>query len=74
VAFKALPTLKAFFPDAAFLALSGTMTTTQKRDLPKLLGLQDFKIIECSPDKPNIFFEKFKKEPTSDVEDCELPV
>lgn len=69
LAFKALPTLKAFFPDVTFLALSGTLTITQKQDLPKMLGLNNFKIIECSPDKPNIYLEKFKKEHASDVEE-----
>lgn len=34
-----------------------------------MLGLNNFKIIECSPDKPNIYLEKFKKEHASDVEE-----
>lgn len=37
--------------------------------MPKKLGLHNFKIIECSPDKPNIYLEKFKKEHASDVEE-----
>lgn len=34
-----------------------------------MLGLNNFKIIECSPDKPNIYLEKFTKEHASDIEE-----
>ena len=68
-AFRELKNMKAFFPDTPFLALSGTLTVEQKQELPKQLSLCNFSIIESSPDKPNLFLEKFKKGSSSDVEE-----
>jgi hypothetical protein len=63
-AFKKLSGIKACFPDIPLIGLSGTLTLEQKRTIPKQLGLVNYKLIEETPDKPNIFLEKHKK--TSD--------
>ncbi|KAK6175939.1 hypothetical protein SNE40_014313 [Patella caerulea] len=66
-AYQKLGSLKSFFPNVPIIALSGTLTEKQKNDLPKQLNLQNYKIIEASPDKPNIFLSKFEKPTASDV-------
>lgn len=63
-AFKKLSGIKACFPDIPLIGLSGTLTLEQKRTIPKQLGLVNYKLIEETPDKPNIFLEKHNK--TSD--------
>ena len=68
-AFRELKNFKAFSPDIPVVALSGTLTLKQKQELPKQLGLSGHTIIESSPDRPNIYLEKMKKEITSDVEE-----
>jgi hypothetical protein len=35
--------------------------------LPKQLGLDNFEVIEASPDKPNIYLDKHRKEAAVDV-------
>ncbi|XP_052213942.1 uncharacterized protein LOC127832477 [Dreissena polymorpha] len=67
-AFKELKTLKACFPSVPFVALSGTLTSEQKKNLPKQLCLSNYTVIESSPDKPNLFLEKFDKGSSCDVE------
>jgi ATP-dependent DNA helicase RecQ len=52
---------------AVLLALSGTLTMSQKESIPKQLGLKTFALVESSPDKPNIFLEKKRKESCKDV-------
>lgn len=47
--------------------MSGTLTLEQKRTIPKQLGLVNYKLIEETPDKPNIFLEKHKKTSDKDV-------
>lgn len=66
-AFKRLGTLKVFFPDVPFVALSGTLTREQKITIPKHLCLVKHEIIETTPDRPNIFLEKKQKQSGIDV-------
>lgn len=66
-AFKRLGTLKVFFPDVPFVALSGTLTREQKITIPKHLCLLKHEIIETTPDRPNIFLEKKQKQSGIDV-------
>ncbi|XP_062576667.1 ATP-dependent DNA helicase RecQ-like [Saccostrea cucullata] len=66
-AYKKLGTLKVFFPDVPFVGLSGTLTKEQKQAIPKQLCLENFKVIETSPDRPNIFLEKEQKQSGTDV-------
>ncbi|XP_071139716.1 ATP-dependent DNA helicase RecQ-like [Mytilus edulis] len=66
-AFKKLRGLKSFFPNVPVIGLSGTLTVSQKETIPKQLGLEDFHTIEKTPDRPNIFIKKIKKEPGTDV-------
>lgn len=40
--FKKLSGIKAFFPDVPLIGMSGTLTTEQKRTIPKQLGLDSF--------------------------------
>lgn len=47
--------------------MSGTLTVEQKRTIPKQLGLVNYKLIQETPDKPNIFLEKHKKTSGKDV-------
>lgn len=47
--------------------MSGTLTTEQKRTIPKQLGLDSYKLTEETPDRPNIFLEKYRKVSGSDV-------
>lgn len=47
--------------------MSGTLTTEQKRTKPKQLGLDSYKLTEETPDRPNIFLEKYRKVSGSDV-------
>ncbi|XP_069113645.1 uncharacterized protein [Argopecten irradians] len=64
-AFGKMSSLKVFFPSVPFIALSGTLTVKQK-EIPALLHLENCKLIEHSPDKRNIFFEKCRKESSED--------
>lgn len=66
-AFKKLRGLKSFFPNVPVIGLSGTLTISQKETIPKQLGLENFHLIEQTPDRPNIFFKKLKKPQGSDV-------
>jgi len=66
-AFKKLGDLKVFFPDTPFVALSGTLTIPQKVNIPNILSLKQFTVIESIPDRPNIYLEKRKKESSDDV-------
>lgn len=66
-ALKKLGSLKVFFPNAPFIALSGTLTVSQKKTIPATLKLQSYKIIEENPDKANIYLAKFRKLPCGDV-------
>jgi superfamily II DNA helicase RecQ len=54
-AFSELHTLCTFFPKVPHAALSGTLTSTQLKTLPKTLGLVDAKVVRENPDRPNIF-------------------
>ncbi|XP_069107293.1 ATP-dependent DNA helicase RecQ-like [Argopecten irradians] len=65
-AFGKMSSLKVFFPSVPFIALSGTLTVKQKKEIPALLHLENCKLIEHSPDKRNIFFEKCRKESSED--------
>lgn len=65
--FKKLSGIKAFFPDVPLIGMSGTLTTEQKRTIPKQLGLDSYKLTEETPDRPNIFLEKYRKVSGSDV-------
>lgn len=47
--------------------MSGILTTEQKRTIPKQLGLDSYKLIEETPDRPNIFLENYRKVSGSDV-------
>jgi hypothetical protein len=67
-AFKKLGSLKVFFPNVPFIALSGTLTVNQKKTIPAQLNLSNYTLIEESPDKPNIYFEKHRKLPCGDVQ------
>lgn len=66
-AFKKLRGLKSFSPNVPVIGLSGTLTISQKETIPKQLGLENFHLIEQTPDRPNIFFKKLKKPQGSDV-------
>lgn len=65
--FKKPSGIKAFFPDVPLIGMSGTLTTEQRRTIPKQLGLDSYKLTEETPDRPNIFLEKYRKESGSDV-------
>lgn len=65
--FKKLSGIKAFFPDVPLIGMSGTLTTEQKRTIPKQLGLDSYKLTEETPERPNIFLEKYRKVSGSDV-------
>lgn len=65
--FKKPSGIKAFFPDVPLIGMSGTLTTEQKRTKPKQLGLDSYKLTEETPDRPNIFLEKYRKVSGSDV-------
>lgn len=49
------------------MGLSGTLTVEQKKTISKQLGLEKYKLVEETPDKPNIFLEKHRKGCGSDV-------
>lgn len=68
-AFKKLRGIKSFFPHAPVIGLSGTLTVSQKEAIPKQLGLENFNLIEHTPDRPNIFLSKVKKQQGIDVLD-----
>lgn len=68
-AFKKLRGIKSFFPHAPVIGLSGTLTVSQKEAIPKQLGLENFNLIEHTPDRPNIFLRKVKKQQGIDVLD-----
>ena len=57
-AFQKLRGLKSFFPNVPVIGLSGTLTVAQKETIPKQLGLENFHLIEQTPDRPNIFLKK----------------
>lgn len=65
--FQDISKLRCFFSDAPFVALSGTLTNSQKEVIPKLLKIKNFYLVERSPDKPNVFLEKFINEAGVDV-------
>lgn len=65
--FKKLSGIKAFFPDVPLIGMSGTLTSEQKRTIPKQLGLDSYKLPEETPDRPNMFLEKYRKVSGSDV-------
>lgn len=66
-AFKKLRGIKSFFPNVPVIGLSGTLTVSQKKTIPKQLGLENFYLIEHTPDRPNIFLIKMKKGQGTDV-------
>lgn len=66
-AFKKLSGIKAFFPNAPLIGMSGTLTTEQKRTIPKQFGLDSYKLTEETPGRPNIFLEKYRKVSGSNV-------
>ena len=66
-AFKKLGSLKVFFPNVTFAALSGTLTVAEKKGLPKKLNMDKCKLVEASPDRENIFFTKIKKTSSREV-------
>lgn len=66
-AFKKLRGIKSFFPNVPVIGLSGTLTVSQKKTIPKQLGLENFHLIEHTPDRPNIFLKKKKKGQGTDV-------
>lgn len=37
------------------IGLSDTSTVSQKKTIPKQLGLESFHLIEHTPDRPNVF-------------------
>ena len=64
--FSQVKTLPAIL-QCPMIAMSGTLTVKQMKTLPAALGLIGPVIIEETPDRPNIFLKKFKKESNSDV-------
>lgn len=54
-AFKKLRGIKSFFLNVPVIGLNGTLTVSQKKAIPKQLGLENFHLIEHTPDRPNIF-------------------
>jgi superfamily II DNA helicase RecQ len=66
-AFQQVGSMRAFFPGVPLVALSGTLTVQQKQSIPRYIGMKTFKIIEHTPDRCNIFFEKYKKDSDLDV-------
>lgn len=47
---------------------SGTLTVSQKKTIPKQLGgLENFHLIEHTPNRPNVFLIKKKKRQGTDV-------
>lgn len=49
------------------IGLSGTLTVSQKKRIPKQLGLENVHLIEHTPDIPNIFLIKKNKGQGTDV-------
>lgn len=67
-AFKKLRGIKSFFWNMPVIGLSGTLTVSQKKTIPKQLGgLENFHLIEHTPNRPNVFLIKKKKRQGTDV-------
>ena len=66
-AFGELHTLPAFFPGVSHVAMSGTLTSVLKKRLPCVLGLFEPKIIEETPDRPNLFLDRKVKGSNVDI-------
>lgn len=66
-AFKKLRGIKSIFKNVPVIGLSDTSTVSQKKTIPKQLGLEEFHLIEHTPDRPNIFLIKKKKGQGTDV-------
>ena len=59
--FKKLGDRKVFFPDSPFVTLSGTLTISQKVNIPTILSLKWLTVIESIPDRPNIYLREEKR-------------
>lgn len=66
-AFKKLRGIKSIFKNVPVIGLSDTSTVSQKKTIPKQLGLESFHLIEHTPDRPYVFLIKKKKRQGTDV-------
>lgn len=66
-AFEQVKDLAAFFPSAAFYAMSATVTMKDEKDLVKLLEFHQYRTISETPDRENIRLVRIMKDSSSDV-------
>jgi len=65
-AFNEIANISTFFPHVPLAALSGTLTMSLMKRLPKMLGLRQPVIISSSPHRPHIFLTNIVKESNRD--------
>ena len=64
--FSQLKTLPAIF-QSPMIAMSGTLTVGQMKTLPTALGLINPIVIQETPDRPNVYLKKIRKETNMDA-------